>query len=252
MGDSRNRYPALASRAMASAFDARLKGAKKGHSLLESKTKALKSRFRTIMIDLKRTKESMVDEMKQAGMELTTARYVATDLSFATREALKAPSMKVKVQTENVMGVRLPIFAKGSRASGADDFTAGLGLGGDEIREARKAYMRSLGMLIKIASLQTSFLTLDVAIKVTSRRANALEKVVIPKIENTLVYIRTELDELEREEFFRLKKVQKSKKKAVEKAMEEEQARMASTARTEGEKTLDATAAFQDDPDLIA
>jgi hypothetical protein len=45
------------------------------------------------------------------------------------------------------------------------------------------------------------------AIQVTNRRVNALENVVKPCIENTISYIKGELDELEREEFFRLKKV---------------------------------------------
>ncbi len=49
--------------------------------------------------------------------------------------------------------------------------------------------------------------------QVTNRRVNAIEHVIIPRIENTLAYIISELDELEREEFFRLKKVQDKKKK---------------------------------------
>lgn len=57
-------------------------------------------------------------------------------------------------------------------------------------------------------SLQTSFVTLDEVIKITKRRVNAIEHVIIPRIENTISYISTELDEAEREEFYRLKKIQ--------------------------------------------
>lgn len=76
--------------------------------------------------------------------------------------------------------------------------------------------------MIELASLQTAFLTLDVAIKTTNRRVNALENVVTPRLENTVSYIKGELDELEREEFFRLKKVQAKKKKDAVEADERE------------------------------
>lgn len=69
----------------------------------------------------------------------------------------------------------------------------------------------------------------------TNRRVNALEHIMIPKLENTikcvrlpiylasgligaLRYINSELDEMDREEFFRLKKVQGKKKKDAAKA----------------------------------
>ena len=48
---------------------------------------------------------------------------------------------------------------------------------------------------MELASLQTSFVTLDEAIKITNRHVNAIEHVVIPQIESTLAYVITELDE---------------------------------------------------------
>lgn len=84
---------------------------------------------------------------------------------------------------------------------------AGLGRGGQQLQQCRQAYIKSIELLVALANLQTAFVTLDVALKVTNRRVNALENVVKPKIENTISYIKGELDELEREEFFRLKKV---------------------------------------------
>jgi len=63
-----------------------------------------------------------------------------------------------------------------------------------------------------MGSLQTAFKTLDEEIKMTGRRVNALEYVIIPKIEDIMKYIEQEMDEQAREEFFRVKKVVEKKK----------------------------------------
>lgn len=79
--------------------------------------------------------------------------------------------------------------------------------------------MKAIEVLVELASLQTSFMTLDTAIKTTNRRVNALENVVKPRLENTITYIKGELDELEREDFFRLKKIQGFKKREIERQL---------------------------------
>ena len=65
-------------------------------------------------------------------------------------------------------------------------------------------------------------MTLDEKIKVTNRRVNALEHVVIPRFQATFRYIEQELDELAREDFFRLKKVLDNKRKHAEEAEKQE------------------------------
>lgn len=57
--------------------------------------------------------------------------------------------------------------------------------------------------MVELASLQTAFMILDEVIRATNRRVNAIEHVVIPRLENTIKYITSELDEMDREEFFR-------------------------------------------------
>merc|ERR1712046_162790 len=88
--------------------------------------------------------------------------------------------------------------------------------GGSRLKQCREKFTDCLKRIVVLASLQTSFVKLDEAIKITSRRVNALEHVVIPKIEMLIAFVLGELDELEREEFFRLKMVQNKKAQKME------------------------------------
>lgn len=218
---STNRYPALPSRMSLIAFKTRLKGAQKGHSLLKKKADALVIRYRAIMSELRNAKLDAIKLVKDAHFTVTSATFIAGDISFAVQESLKIPSFKTQLHVDNVAGVSIPTLRTNNDESEVLQALAGLGRGGEQIKIARKTFRETISRLIKIASLQTAWVTLDIAIKITNRRVNALEKVVIPRVQNTLDYIGSELDELEREEFFRLKMVQKKKKILIKKKLEE-------------------------------
>ncbi len=63
---------------------------------------------------------------------------------------------------------------------------------------------------------------MDQVIKVTNRRVNALEYVVIPSFTNIMTYVDCELDELSKEDFYRLKKVLSNKRREAEEITAEE------------------------------
>ena len=196
----------------------RLAGAQKGYKLLKKKADALTMRYRQILRRILDAKKTMGRTMRDSAFSLTQAKYVAGDGIKYTIEDTVGTSSNVRVRShvDNVAGVKLPRFEHylAGTTSVAADLT-GLGRGGAQLQAAKKQYLAAVTLLVELASLQTAFITLDVAIKTTNRRVNALENVVTPRLENTVQYIKGELDELEREEFFRLKKVQAKKKKDI-------------------------------------
>ncbi|KAI3604712.1 vacuolar atp synthase subunit d [Moniliophthora roreri] len=200
----------------------RLKGAQTGHSLLAKKRDALTTRFRAILKKVDEAKRKMGRVMQLASLSMAEVTYTTGgDISYLVQEQAKSATFRVKSKQDNVSGVVLPAFevdkVQGSgqrRSQRYIDFNlTGLGRGGQQILKARQVYAKAIETLVELASLQTAFTILDEVIRATNRRVNAIEHVVIPRLDNTIKYIISELDEMDREEFFRLKKVQGKKKR---------------------------------------
>lgn len=202
------------------------------------------------------TKSSMAGDASAAFFSLTQAEYAAGNFKQKVAEGGMSARIRVGAGVDNVAGVKLPVFTKYETGVAADNQSLGLVGGGKKIVAVREKFTILLEMLIKLASLQTSFVTLDEALKVTNRRVNALENVTIPRIEGVLGYIGRELDELEREDFTRLKLVQGKKEAQVkQEALLAEKEKAAGIVRKAAgkENEEDITAAFDisDDADVV-
>ncbi|GMK58433.1 hypothetical protein CspeluHIS016_0504650 [Cutaneotrichosporon spelunceum] len=215
----------------------RLKGAQTGHSLLAKKRDALTTRFRQILKKVDEAKRSMGRVLQLASFSLAEVTYTAGDIGYQVQESVRKATYTVKAKQENVSGVVLPAF-EGVRKDGTDFNLTGLSRGGQQIQRSRDTYIKAVDTLVELASLQTAFTILDEVIRATNRRVNAIEHVVIPRLENTIKYINSELDEMDREEFFRLKKVQGKKKR---------DAAAADAARAEKNAAVDESVVAKDD-----
>ncbi|EDQ91016.1 uncharacterized protein MONBRDRAFT_15580 [Monosiga brevicollis MX1] len=206
-GDKINVFP---SRMAQTQMKLRLKGAKKGHSLLKKKADALTLRFRAVLRQIVKNKTLMGEVMRKGAFSLASAQFHAGNFGSTVLQNVNKATMRVRAQKDNVAGVQLPVFEHYTDGTVSNDLT-GLARGGQVIQNCKASWQEAVKLLVELASLQTSFVTLDEVIKMTNRRVNAIEHVIIPQIERTLSYIASELDEREREEFYRLKKIQEKK-----------------------------------------
>ncbi|POI34498.1 hypothetical protein CIB84_001749 [Bambusicola thoracicus] len=274
----KDRIEIFPSRMAQTIMKARLKGAQTGRNLLKKKSDALTLRFRQILKKIIETKLLMGEVMREAAFSLAEAKFTAGDFSTTVIQNVNKAQVKIRAKKDNVAGdsfvdsrhfnfqgscVTLPVFEH--YQEGGDKYTmgalatnlvlffssgyelTGLARGGEQLAKLKRNYAKAVELLVELASLQTSFVTLDEAIKITNRRVNAIEHVIIPRIERTLSYIITELDEREREEFYRLKKIQEKKKVLKEKSEKERELRRAAGGEREPANLL----AEEKDEDLL-
>jgi V-type H+-transporting ATPase subunit D len=135
----------------------------------------------------------MGDVMKEAAFSLAEAKFATGDFNQVVLQNVTKAQIKVRSKKDNVagkpilklkigisitillcLGVNLPVFE--SYQDGSDTYElAGLARGGQQLGKLKKNYQKAVTLLVELASLQTSFITLDKVIKVTNRRVNAIE-----------------------------------------------------------------------------
>jgi len=187
----------------------RIKLATAGHSLLKRKRDGLIREFFIILEEAKKSKSQLVDNYKKALLSIELAR--ATDGTIAVKSAALALKQKaeIEMETRNVMGVIVPKIQTEHHVKAFDE--RGYGIIGTSayIDDAAEAYEEVLKNILTAAEIETTIRKLLYEIDRTKRRVNALEFKVIPELEASAKFIQLRLDEMEREDIFRLKRIKK-------------------------------------------
>lgn len=181
----------------------RVQSAEKGKSLIKRRGDALQMKHREIAAKLLAKKQELEKEIESAYFYLSRAEFYGGDMRIALQQVKSRP-LSVQIELEGISGLIIPSYRIPETV--APMFF--IGTSGKLLANTRNQFIRCMSLLVEMASLRVSFEMVDQMVLATNRRVNALEHVLIPKLETTIVYVQSELDEQDREEFFRLKKVQ--------------------------------------------
>jgi V/A-type H+-transporting ATPase subunit D len=189
--------------------------ARQGRDLLKEKRNAL-------LRELMRTAEQVMrsgDELEQSAGEATMTLAVAEALDGpeAIRSAAFAARGQVilEVTGANIMGVPVPVIEQKSVARNLLNRGYSLPTVSIRIDAVAEAFETLLDCAIEVAESEMRLRRLAEEIGRTTRRVNALDNVLIPRLETERNYIQMVLEEREREDLFRLKRVKMKLEKRV-------------------------------------
>jgi len=186
------------------ASKAQLKLATNGAELLKRKRDALIGEFFALVRDALAAREELAGVSRGAYTSLFSAKSWDTPEAVESLSLAQPGGLMVNMQIESVYGVKVPRIEL-PEAKAATNFSP-INVGTRTIQAATD-FQGVMQALIKVAATETKLRRIGEEIKKTSRRVNALEQVVVPGIQDDIRFIRGVLDQREREESFRLKKI---------------------------------------------
>uniref|UniRef100_A0A1A9ZJI3 V-type proton ATPase subunit D n=1 Tax=Glossina pallidipes TaxID=7398 RepID=A0A1A9ZJI3_GLOPL len=224
----RDRINLFPSRANMVSMKQRVASAVKGLSLLKRKRDALELFLREMSAELEKNSAQMDAAMREAIFSLAKANFLNTDFKPAAVVNPDRADAYIRVKQNKIIGTSVPQLQLVLRTTTAAIPFTGLATGGRQVEETRLKFQEALKIIVAVASLKYNVKILRESVHTTNMRVNGLDYVVIPRFQNTANYIRDELDELEREDFYRLKRSQakqlkKKKSTVVRRGKNEEQ-----------------------------
>ena len=179
----------------------------RGYKILKMKRDGLILEFFKVLADAKDSRGELLQKYQRAVESMALANTVegAIGVKSAAFSVKEVP--EITLSSKNIMGVVVPkIESSKVRKSLVD---RGYGVLGTTsiIDETATSFEELVEAIIESAEIETTMKRLLNEIESTKRRVNALEFKVIPELSEARDFIKMRLDEMEREELFRLKKI---------------------------------------------
>jgi V/A-type H+-transporting ATPase subunit D len=191
------------------AHKAQIKLAHQGRELLEQKRTALMKELLDVADAVMERSDALQEAASVARRALARAEAAASPEVVRSIALASRAELLLQVTTATVMGLKVPhieqkrvarpLLGRGYSVVGASIM----------IDEAASAFEDEVESIIRLAESELCLTRLANEIERTSRRLNALEHLVIPRLEAERDFIRLALDERERSDLFRFKRVKR-------------------------------------------
>ena len=182
---------------------------KSGYALLDKKRTVLIREAMTLVERANEIQKKVKEEFEDAYSTLEIAN-ITLGVNNVSDVAMSIPKQEeFQILYRSVMGVEIPmvVYERDENKNPNYSFFRT----NSALDNAVKTLEDLKYLVYELAEIENAVYMISLEIKKTVKRANALEKIQIPKYEEAVKYISEVLEEKEREDFFRLKKV-KSKK----------------------------------------
>lgn len=187
------------------ALKAQIALAKQGRELLEQKRTALMKELLKMADTVIERSDALENAAANAHLALARAKAVAGTETVKSAALASRTKFPLEVRATSVMGVPVPYIEQ--KRVFRPVFGRGYSIVGTSITidEAASSFEAEVNAIIRLAESELRLTRLAAEIQRASRRLNALEHLLIPRLEADRDFIQLALDERERADHFRLK-----------------------------------------------
>ena len=179
----------------------------RGYKILKMKRDGLILEFFKILEQAKDSRGALQEKYARAIRMLALANTVEGSIGVKSAAFSVKEVPQIELTSKNIMGVVVPEIESSSVKKSLVDRGYGLLGTTSVIDETAESFEELVEAIIQSAEIETTMKKLLDDIESTKRRVNALEFKVIPELTEARDFIKMRLDEMEREELFRLKKI---------------------------------------------
>lgn len=191
-----------------------IKLASDGVSLLKGKRDALMQELLTRARQLRDMRNELHKRGREAMASIAMARAMRGTPEIKSAAVAGRRDLAIDVKTEKVWGLNLGTIDLNDVVRPANRRGVGMLDTSAHVHEAGQMSEHMLEQLLLCAPLERNLQLVGEEVKKVSRRINALEEYLLPKLRGQLRQIASVLDEREREDTFRLKKIKGKKAQA--------------------------------------